>query len=364
MNRKEVENRLILLALTGSHSYGLALPSSDTDFKGIFIAPREYYLGTRSIEQKDKGWNEPGNGCFTMLDGNKDTVAYELRKYIMLASKCNPNILELLFENPKYYYYVNPLGHQLIQNKELFLSKRVKHTYSGYAFAQIKKVKTHRKWLLDPVKKRPLPHEFGMAEDEVLTKAQLNSFLEFAWMLIRDRIEYLDEAPELYNFLQERIDLKGSLKNSPIPSDCTDYLQKLTRATDDFMVLLVNTQQYRAALKEYNNYQSWLTNRNKDRAALEAKIGYDAKHMAHCIRLLRTGNEILLTGELNVDRTDIDAKQLLEIRQGKVPYDIVTALADSLFEELETSYKHSTLPHSADHKAIEELTINLVEQTI
>lgn len=365
MNRKEVEDRLILLALTGSHSYGLALPSSDTDFKGIFIAPREYYLGTRNIEQKDNGWNEPGNGCFTMLDGNKDTVAYELRKYIMLASKCNPNILELLFENPKYYYYVNPLGYQLIENKELFLSKRVKHTYGGYSHAQIKKVKTHKKWLMNPITERPEPSEYGLEEyTGPLTKAELNSFLEFVWLLIRYRIEYMDEEQELYELLQERIDVKGALKNSPIPSECMDYLQKLTRSTDDFMILLTKTQQYRQALNEYNNYQSWLKNRNPDRAKLEAKCGYDAKHMAHCIRLLRTGNEILLTGELNVDRTNIDARQLLEIRQGKVPYDIVTALADNLFAELENSYKHSKLPHSADHNAIEELTINLVEQAI
>lgn len=112
MNRQEVENRLILLALTGSHSYGLSLPSSDKDYKGIFIAPREYYLGTRNIEQKDKGWDEPGNGSFPQLDSNKDTVAYELRKYIMLASKCNPNILELLFENPKYYEFISPAGYK------------------------------------------------------------------------------------------------------------------------------------------------------------------------------------------------------------------------------------------------------------
>jgi len=131
MNRKEVEDRLILLALTGSNSYGLALPSSDKDYKGIFIAPKEYYLGTKNIEQKDKGWNEQGNGGFTQLDNNKDTVLYELRKYIMLASKCNPNILELLFERPDFIEYKSFAGQYLIDNRELFLSKRVKHTYSG-----------------------------------------------------------------------------------------------------------------------------------------------------------------------------------------------------------------------------------------
>ena len=131
MNRKEVEDRLILLALTGSHSYGLAIESSDRDYKGIFIAPREYYLGMQNIEQKDKGWNEEGNGNFPYLNNNKDTVAYELKKYLMLASKCNPNILELLFEDPRFYMFVGPAGYELIKYRDIFLSKKVKHTYSG-----------------------------------------------------------------------------------------------------------------------------------------------------------------------------------------------------------------------------------------
>jgi len=219
--------------------------------------------------------------------------------------------------------------------------------------------------LLNPPTKKPKPSDFGLEDNKsALSKAELNSFLEFAWMLIRSRMEYLEEAPELYTFLQERIDLKGVLKNSVMPEECKPYLQQLTRATDEFMALLTKTQQYRQELSYWNNYQSWKKNRNPARAKLEAKIGYDTKNLAHCIRLLRTGNEILLTGELNVHRGGIDAKQLLEIREGKVPYDIVTGLADELFKELDNSYEHSKLPHSANFKEIDEMTIFLVEMAL
>ena len=99
-------------------------------------------------------------------------------------------------------------------------------------------------------------------------------------MLIRHRIEYLDEEKELYTLLKERIDIKHALvdKWTPIPEECKEYLQKLSRSTDDFMALLTKTQQYRQDLNEYNNYKSWERNRNPARAELEAKCGYDSKH--------------------------------------------------------------------------------------
>ncbi len=45
MHRTTVEERLILLALTGSQAYGTAIATSDCDYKGVFIAPKDYYLG-------------------------------------------------------------------------------------------------------------------------------------------------------------------------------------------------------------------------------------------------------------------------------------------------------------------------------
>ncbi|WRH66089.1 MAG: nucleotidyltransferase domain-containing protein [Planktothrix sp. GU0601_MAG3] len=56
MNRLEIENRTILLVLTGSRGYGLDTPTSDYDYRGVFIASEPYYLGFNIIEQKDQGW--------------------------------------------------------------------------------------------------------------------------------------------------------------------------------------------------------------------------------------------------------------------------------------------------------------------
>ncbi|BAZ69080.1 hypothetical protein NIES4106_38490 [Fischerella sp. NIES-4106] len=45
MKRIEVEKRCILIGLAGSHGYGLNRPDSDYDYRGVFIAPKRYYLG-------------------------------------------------------------------------------------------------------------------------------------------------------------------------------------------------------------------------------------------------------------------------------------------------------------------------------
>ena len=190
MNRLEVEKRAIFIGLSGSHGYGLNRPESDYDYRGAFIAPKKYYLGFDKIEQKDKGWDEPG--IFPFLDGNQDTVIYELRKLLHLLSGANPNVLELLWLCE--YPVLTDVGKLLIDRRQLFLSKKVKHTYVGYAFAQIKKMETHRKWLLNPPEKKPIPSEFGIEDEVPLTKEELNAFLEYLYNLIRGKIEFLEES--------------------------------------------------------------------------------------------------------------------------------------------------------------------------
>ncbi|MEL6496639.1 MAG: nucleotidyltransferase domain-containing protein [Cyanobacteria bacterium J06623_7] len=361
MDRHQVEARAILLTKVGSHSYGINTSGSDEDYKGIFVADKEYYFGLKNIEQKDKGWLEDSM-CFPKLNGIKDLVFYELRKYLKLAKDANPNILELLFESPKFYQYVHHIGQKLLDRREIFLSKKIRYSYSGYAYAQIRKIKSHRKWLLDPPGKKPVAEDYGLTDSSALDKSEEKAFITFLWMLIKDRIEYVEEQQELYDLISDRIDYKGVINNNQLPLEFYPYLQNLTNASDRYMDLLRRTQAYRQALHHWKSYQSWLKNRNPQRAELEAKCGFDAKHGAHCIRLARMGNEILTTGKVNVDRRGIDAEELLAIRLGNVAYDVVLAEAEKQFAQLEHSYEISKLPYRVDDIKINQLAIALVEE--
>jgi predicted nucleotidyltransferase len=358
MKRIEVEKRTIFIGLAGSHGYGLNRPDSDWDFRGVFIAPKRYYLGFDRIEQKDAGWDEPG--IFPFIDGNKDTVIYELKKVLHLLAGANPNVLELLWL--PNYPVLTSVGQHLIKYRELFLSKKVKHTYSGYAFAQIKKMETHRKWLLNPPQKKPIPSDFGIENEEPLIKDELNAFLEYLYILIRGRIEFLEEAEELYKLLTADIDFKGVLKQYTLPDEVLTYTQNLTNSRKDFIRLLQKSQNYQIALREWKAYISWQENRNPARAEMERKSGFDLKHGMHCIRLLRSGLEILQTGKVIVDRRIAgDVEDLKAILKGEYSYEQVMQMADDLVAQMESVYATSALPHQPDLEQINDLCMELVE---
>lgn len=358
MKRSTVEDNTILLATVGSHAYGLTLPTSDRDIKGVCIAPRDYYYGLKKFYQKDGGWNDPHDppsGKFPVLEGVQDCTIYELRKFLELAANNNPTILEMLWL--KHYEYLSPIGEAMVQHRSLFISKKAKHTYSGYSHAQLHKVELHRRWLLDPPTSKPEAKDYGIGEGHLpLTKSQMGAFLEYVVCLTRDSIEFLEPSQELRKLLLEDIDLTAIIKQKPLPEDAIQYVQQVTGASNEYMQLLQQTHAYRKALSEWESYQQWKKNRNPERAALEAKCGFDGKHCAHSVRLLRQGLEILTTGQLVVDRRDAgDADELLAIRKGDYSYAQVIAITDDLFAQVEMAYKDSTLQHSVDMEQVHEL---------
>ena len=358
MKRVEVEKRAIFIGLVGSHGHGLNRPDSDYDYRGAFIAPKRYYLGFDKVEQKDSGWDE--EGILSFLDGNQDTVIYEIRKLIQLLAGANPNVLELLWL--KEYPFLTEIGKHLIKNRNLFLSKKVKHTYSGYAFAQIKKMETHRKWLLNPPQKKPLPADYGIEDISPLNKEELNTFLEYLYLLIRGKIEFLEESEQLYKLLTADIDFKGVLKQYTFPDETLEYTQNLTNSGKDFIRLLKKSQTYQVALREWKSYEFWKKNRNPLRAEMEKKSGYDLKHGMHCIRLLRSGLEVLKTGNLTVDRNIAgDAQTLRAILAGEYSYEELMKMADDLFSQMDDTYEKSSLPHKPNLNTINNLCMELVE---
>lgn len=86
------------------------------------------------------------------------------------------------------------------------------------------------------------------------------------------------------------------------------------------------------------------------RKALVEKFGYDCKNAAHLIRLLRMGQEFLATGMLNVKRHD--AKELIEIKQGKWSLDRVMSTSMELSDKMTYARDVSPLPERPNEEAI------------
>jgi predicted nucleotidyltransferase len=116
---------IILEGITGSRAYGLETEDSDVDIKGVFVAP------TRNI----LSLNPPAE----TIDQTKPDISYhEVSKFIRLALKGNPTILELLFLDG--YRVLTKQGKLLVDNRHKFLSNVIYHSYGGYAISQARKL--------------------------------------------------------------------------------------------------------------------------------------------------------------------------------------------------------------------------------
>lgn len=363
ITRKEIEQGMVLFCMSGSHAYGLNTEMSDRDYKGICIAPRRFYVTLEEFEQKDKGWDDfpCPDSKFPELDGS-DTVVYEVRRYLRLLQSQNPNILEMLWQEPQDYIHLTDLGKILIANRERLLSKKIAGTFVQYARAQIKKMETHRKWLLDPPKKKPEWEDYGIPSN-YLTSTQIEAFIEYLYLLIKDRIEYYQVAKDLYELLNDKVDWKGVLKQAVLPADCVATSQELTRASDEYMVLLRASQQYRSDCKRWSNYQDWLRTRNVKRSEIERVCGYDGKNASHCVRLMNMAIEGLRTGEIIVNRKRAGDQQfLLDIKYGRVSYDELNQIVNELFELSEHVIKNEcVLPSHIDRSLINELCETVIK---
>jgi predicted nucleotidyltransferase len=116
---------LIYLCVLGSRAYGLENESSDTDRRGIYVAPAEMqwslYGAPEQVEKQET------QECY-----------WEVQRFLVLALKANPNILECLYT--PLVEHAAPLAEELLAMRASFLSKLIFQTYNGYVMSQFKKL--------------------------------------------------------------------------------------------------------------------------------------------------------------------------------------------------------------------------------
>lgn len=118
-------DRVIFRCVIGSRAYGLEGDESDTDRRGVYLPSAEMHWSLYGVPEQLE--NEATQECY-----------WELQKFLLLALKANPNVLECLYS--PIVEKVTPLGQELLQLRESFLSKLVFQTYSGYVASQFKKM--------------------------------------------------------------------------------------------------------------------------------------------------------------------------------------------------------------------------------
>jgi hypothetical protein len=234
-----------LAGYRGSLAHGLHIPpeeemgTDDVDVMALCVPDPSHYFGLKDFGSR---------GTVEIKQDEWDVVAYESRKFISLLARGNPNILGMVWLEPKYYLMTARAGEYLLSCRMAFSTQVAYHSFIGYAHAQ-----------LDAVEK--------------------------------------------------------------------------------------------------NVYEGYMGQKRK---GLLERFGYDVKHAAHCIRLLRMGIEFLADGVLRVDRSTIDREELIAIKRGEWSLDAVKKEAWRGFELAREAVGRSTLPDKPDYKQINEICCEVV----
>src|SRR4051794_202068 len=123
--RTDLYERVIYRCVIGSQAYGLAGNESDVDRRGIYLPTAAQHWSLYGVPEQ--------------LENDATQEAYwELQKFLVLALKANPNILECLYS--PVVEKATPLAEELLAMKACFLSRVVYQTFNGYVLSQFKKM--------------------------------------------------------------------------------------------------------------------------------------------------------------------------------------------------------------------------------
>ena len=302
---------IILLGYGGSYAYGTNNEDSDVDIRGIATNSSRNILTGRDFEQ--------------VVDVPTDTTIYSFDKIVKLLCSCNPNTCEILGLKPEHYFVLTDAGKKLLDNRQLFLSKRAVHSFGGYANAQLRRLEnfTARNSSQSQLEKHILKSIEHASVD----------FKNRYFDVPEDSIKlYIDKSPR--DDYDTEIFCDVTLKHYPL----RDHKGML----NDMGTII---------------HQYAKMGKRNEKAMVHNKLG---KHMMHLVRLYLMAFDILEKGEINTYR-EKDHDFLMDIRNGKYlddnqqPTKEFYEIVDELEAKLDKLKDTTDLPDTPDMDKVMDL---------
>lgn len=315
-------NNIILLGYGGSYAYGTNVETSDIDIRGIATNSARDILTRKGFDQVE--------------NSETDTTIYSLEKMITLLSNCNPNTIEILGLEPWQYFIITDAGQKLLDNKDMFLSKKCIHSFGGYATSQLRRLEN-----------KSIRTASQIRQEEHI----LNSIRNAKYTFPEKYFSYPDDGIELYideavnENMNTEIFMDINLSHYPL----RDYKSMWSEMNE--------------VVKSYSKI-----GRRNQHAIEHDKLG---KHMMHLVRLYLMCFDILENAEIITYRKK-EHDFLMSIRDGiyldddnQVKPEFYEILDDyeNRLEKLKTS---TLLPEKPDYKRImdflEEVNLEVVKK--
>jgi hypothetical protein len=358
---------LLLKCVSGSRAYNLALPTSDTDLKGIFVLPRQELYGLSYTPQ--------------VANESNDEVFFEIGRFIDLLCKNNPNILELLSTPPECVRYRHPLMDGIKPGD--YLSRLCMDTFAGYARTQIKKARGLNKKI-----NRSFERDRRSVLDFCYVVEGNGTVPVQTWLSARSlrqedcglaALTHFRDAYQVYVHPSGAQPAAGS-NSDPAAAAISDpaalpfrgivsdvsandvQLSSIPKGLPPLAIMHFNKDGYSLYCREYKEYWEWVEERNDERYQSTLRHGqnYDAKNMMHTFRLLSMAEEIAVHKKVIVHRPDRDF--LLRIRAGEFTFEDLMSRVEARLAAIESLYAQSDLPEVPDAAKAEELLIHIRER--
>lgn len=300
----------------GSHVYGTNIPTSDRDYKAIYLPSADDILLQRikaSTQTKTKKDPHAKNTADDI-----DIETFSLDKYLKLLMDGQTVALDMLFTPEQFWVGdVDPIWYEIRHHKDKFLHSGVL-SFVGYCRTQANK--------------------YGIKGSRM--KA------------VRSSLEYLKLSSNYETIRLEDISLDNLIKAHD------DKLVKITMCNapngkiEPHLDICNRKFGMRTKVEYVVNVLQRIYDEYGERARLaEKNEGIDWKALMHAVRVQCEARELLQTKNITFPRPEKDL--LLKIRKGEMDYKDVAKIIEEGLEELEEM--DSDLPEKPDKGFAEEL---------
>jgi RNA repair pathway DNA polymerase beta family len=311
--------RNIVTIKFGSHLYGTSTPSSDLDYKSVFVPDARDIVLQRVkatiTNKRPKGIGEKNYA------GEIDVESHSLQRFLQLAAEGQTVALDVLF-SPKWAMVETPGSEwlEIMANRHRLLTKK-SASFVGYIRTQSNKygIKGSRvaaaRGALELL-------ESAMAEHGTTAKLEL----------IGDRVSAFVERHEFTSLV-------------PIENPGTG------RAMMHWEVC-GRKMPYSASIKIAHGVMSAMVGEYGKRALMaETQQGVDWKALSHAVRVGTQALELLQTGNITFPLPN--AQHVIDIKTGKLPYAEVADEIEDFLARVESAAICSTLQDEPDSQWIE-----------
>ena len=277
--------------------------------------------------------------------------------------------------------FSDPIMKEIFKYKDIFLTKKCRFSFGGYAVEQIKKARGLNKkmnweenemvrksvldfcyvtqgggsillkeWIQKEVNYTKTVEPFNGPNDPILLKQEDIGLVA---------IDHMKDFYAMYRVPRHSGMVWGIVSNEETANDV--QLTSVPKGLSPIGTMSFNKDGYTLNCKQYLEYQTWLKNRNETRVNMAKAHGknYDGKNLNHCLRILNVANEISEGKGIKVRRSPEEIEKLISIRKGEYEYEDILAEAEKLIADMDKKFAESNLPNNVDPDMVNDILVKI-----